>query len=210
MKFAILIYDGVEPIDVGATLGVLSMARRFQTDIEMISVAERKGEILLASNIRTIADYAYDDCPDYDVLIVTGGPGWVEQCKNEYTINFLKNANKNTTIVSACTGAMILAAAGLTDGLEITTRRFSAPGETTPLNMITDYAPTARPVTATLVDSGSIITGGGVTLAIDVMFYLLEKFYGEEISQKTAKLMEYDRALAANSQHLGIINSNTS
>jgi len=210
MKFALLIYEGVEPIDVGATAGVLSMAQRFQSDVEILSVAEREGEVVLASNVRTIADYSYENCPAFDVLIITGGPGWKEQCKNQQTLNFIRSAQTISTIVSVCTGGMILAAAGLVDDLKVTTRRLSAPGETIPLEMINDYAPKTKPVVAVLVDSGNIITGGGATLSIDVMFYLLEKFYGKEISQKTAKLMEYDRALVANSNSLEIINTNIS
>ena len=210
MKFAILIYEGVEPIDVGATAGVLSMARRFQSDVEILSVAERAGEVVLASNVRTIADYGYDNCPAFDVLIVTGGPGWKEQCESQQTLNFIRSAQTISTVVSVCTGGMILAAAGLVDELKVTTRRLSAPGEAVPLEMIIDYAPKTKPVAAVLVDSGNIITGGGATLAIDMMFYLLEKFYGKEISQKTAELMEYDRALVANSKFLEIINTNIS
>jgi len=210
MKFAILIYEGVEPIDVGATSGVLSMARRFQSDIELFCIAERHGEVVLASNVRTIADYSYENCPAFDVLIVTGGPGWVEQCENKQTLDFIRSAKESSTIVSVCTGGMILAASGLADNHKMTTRRLSALGETSPLEMINDYAPKAKPVVAALVDSGNIITGGGVTLAIDVMFYLLEKFYGKEVSDKIAKLMEYDRALEANSKYLTIINTNIS
>ena len=63
----------------------------------------------------------------------------------------------------------------------------------------------AKAVVARLGDTGTIISGGGVTLAIDVMFHLLGKFYGEETKNKTAELMEYDRALAANSEHLDTI-----
>ena len=205
MKFAILIYEGVEPIDVGATAGVLSMARRFQPDIEMFSVAEKAGEVVLASGVRTIADYDYDTCPDYDVLIVTGGPGWVEQCDNAATLAFIKGAGGKSTIASVCTGGMILAAAGMADGIAVTTRRLAAPGEQAPLQRLGDYAPLAKPVAARVVDSGTVISGGGVTLAIDVMFHLLEKFYGEEVKNKTAELMEYDRALVANSNHLDTI-----
>lgn len=204
MKFAILIYAGVEPIDVGATTGVLSMARRFQNDIEIFTVAEYAGELVLASNVRTLADYGYDNCPAYDVLIVTGGPGWQEQCHNEKTLAFIRAANDNAIIASVCTGGMILAASGIVDGLEVTTRRLAAPGETAPIEMLNDYATTAKPVVAALIDSGNIITGGGVTLAIDMMFYLLDRFFSPEISQKTATLMEYDRALKVNTDFLGI------
>ncbi len=205
MKFAILIYENVEPIDVGATTGVLSMARRFESNIEFFMVAETKGEVVLSNNVRTIADYSYDDCPDFDLLIVTGGPGWVKQCDNQQTLQFIQSANNKAKLVSVCTGAMILAASGIIRDSQITTRRLAASGEKIPLNMIKDYAPDAKPLTAALVDEGNIITGGGVTLAIDVMFYLLGKFYSPELKQKTAELMEYDRALQANEEHLGLV-----
>ena len=60
-------------------------------------------------------------------------------------------------------------------------------------------------VQALLVDTGSIVTGGGVTLAIDVTFHLLERFVGTALRDRTAALMEYDRALAANARHLDVV-----
>jgi len=205
MKFAILIYDEVEPIDIGGTAGVLSMARRFEPGIEIVCVAKRAGEVRLAGGVRAIADYGYDTCPDFDILIVTGGPGWVRQTETPATVEFVKRASRRATVVSVCTGAMILAAAGLADGRAVTTRRRSGPDETAPLRLLPDHAPTARPREALLVDTGNIVTGGGVTLAIDVTFHLLERFFGAELRERTATLMEYDRALAANARHLDTV-----
>ena len=205
MKFAILIYDDVEPIDIGGTAGVLSMARRFEDGIEIMCVAEEAGEVRLAGGVRAIADYGYDTCPDFDVLIVTGGPGWVRQTGTPATVEFVKRAGRRATVVSVCTGAMILAAAGLADGRAVTTRRRSGPGETAPLDLLPGHAPAARPREALLVDTGSIVTGGGVTLAIDVTFHLLERFFGTALRDRTAALMEYDRALAANARHLDVV-----
>lgn len=202
MKFAILIYDDVEPIDLGGTAGVLSMARRFEAGIEIVCVAENAGEVRFAGGVRAIADYGYDTCPDFDVLIVTGGPGWIRQAESPATLEFVQRASRRATVASVCTGAMILAAAGLTDGRAVTTRRRSGPGETAPLRLLADRAPAARPREALLVDTGDIVTGGGVTLAIDVTFHLLERFFGTELRERTAALMEYDRALAANARHL--------
>ena len=76
--FAILAYDGIEPIDIGATYGVFSMAKRIAPDIRFFVVAKSADEIVMANGLRLIPDHAYGDCPAFDVLMVLGGPGWVE------------------------------------------------------------------------------------------------------------------------------------
>ncbi|MBO0759471.1 MAG: hypothetical protein J2P54_26830, partial [Bradyrhizobiaceae bacterium] len=59
-------------------------------------------------------------------------------------------------------------------------------------------------VPATVVDSG-VVTGGGVSLAIDTTLYLLGRLYGEDVSAEVARIIEYDRAYAANQRALPII-----
>ena len=54
MRFAVFIYDGVEPVDL-ATYGVLSMARRIAPEISMFTVAPRAGEVQMANGLRVIA-----------------------------------------------------------------------------------------------------------------------------------------------------------
>ena len=76
--YGILIYDGVEPIDIGATYGVLSMARRIAPDLSFAGVAREAGEVTCASGMRMVADYGFEDAPAFDDLIVTGGPGWTD------------------------------------------------------------------------------------------------------------------------------------
>ena len=71
--FGVLIYEGVEPIDL-ATFGVLSMARRIRNDIEICTIAPSAGVTLLANGLKVIADYDLQSAPRLDVLIVTGGP----------------------------------------------------------------------------------------------------------------------------------------
>ena len=74
MLFGVLIYEGVEPIDL-VTFGVLSMARRIRNDIEICTIAPSAGVTLLANGLKVIADYDLQSAPRLDVvLIVTGGP----------------------------------------------------------------------------------------------------------------------------------------
>jgi transcriptional regulator GlxA family with amidase domain len=197
MRFGVLIYDDVEPIDL-ATFGVLSMAKRIQPDIEICTIAPRSGVILLANGLRVVADHDFQTAPKLDVLIVTGGPGWVEQSKLPETLAFIRNSAAEIPVVSVCTGGMILAASGVLDGKAATTKREVVPTEVSPLQRLRDEYPAVAAHEASLVDIGAIVTGGGVSLCIDTMLHLLKKLYGPETAAETARIIEYQRAWAAN------------
>src|SRR5687768_11185947 len=62
MRFAIFIYEGVEPIDL-ATFGVLSMARRVAPEIEAFTVARAAGPVTLANGLVVLAQHGLADCP---------------------------------------------------------------------------------------------------------------------------------------------------
>lgn len=198
MKYAIFVYDNVEPIDIGAAAGVLSIAIRFDSSIDYFIVAENIGEITLTNGLRILSEYNFSNCPEFDILVVLGGPGWSAQCENIATLDFIRSLKKNVIITSVCTGALILAAAGVLENQTVTTRRLAGPNENSPLEYLKKRTKNAKIEVADLVDSGKVITGGGVTLALDLMFHLLKRFHDEHIYQKTARLMEYDRAIAAN------------
>jgi transcriptional regulator GlxA family with amidase domain len=197
MRFGVLIYDDVEPIDL-ATFGVLSMARRIQPDIEICTVAPRPGVTLLANGLRVVADYDFQTAPKLDVLIVTGGPGWMAQSKSPETLAFVRDSAAEIPVVSVCTGGMILAASGVLDGKAATTKREVVPPEVSPLERLRKEYPAVAAHEASLVDTGAIITGGGVSLCIDTMLHLLKKLYGPETAAETARIIEYQRAWAAN------------
>lgn len=204
ITFAIFVYDDVEPIDIGATYGVLSIARRIIPQIEMFTVARQSGDVRLTNDLMMRAHHGFSDCPPFDIMIVTGGPGWQQQCRDPETLSFLQNVASRADVASVCTGGMILAAAGLLDGRIATTRRHGVAGENTPLQrMRTEYG-RVKPVEALIVDSGAVVTGGGVSLGIDTMLYVLGRLYGEAKVKEVARLLEYDRARAANMAHLTI------
>ena len=197
MRFGVLIYDDVEPIDLAA-LGVLSMARRVQPDIEIYTIAPHPGVTLLANGLRVIADYDFQTAPKLDVLIVTGGPGWTTQSKLPETLAFIRDSAAEFPVVSVCTGGMILAASGVLDGKAATTKREVVPPEVSPLQRLRDEYPAVAAHEASLVDTGAIVTGGGVSLCIDTMLHLLKKLYGPETAAETARIIEYQRAWSAN------------
>ncbi len=95
---------------------------------------------------------------------------------------------------------MILAAAGLLDGKQATTKHEVFEGETSPASLLPS---TVKRQHAALVDDGGVVTGGGVSLGIDTMFYCLARSHGPHVASETARVMEYGRALAANRGALG-------
>ncbi|MBY0265560.1 MAG: DJ-1/PfpI family protein [Burkholderiales bacterium] len=203
MHFGIFIYDGVEPIDLG-TYGVLSMARRVAPQIRISTVAAQAGTVRFANELEVIARYGIADAPAFDALIVTGGPGWEAQCSHAPTLDYLRRCVAGEMLVAAvCTGGMILAASGILDGRIATTKQEVIAGrEVPPLERLRGEYPGVDARPALLADSGMVVTGGGVTLCIDVTLYLLERMLGAEVASETARIMEYGAARAANRTRL--------
>ncbi|MDH3581834.1 MAG: DJ-1/PfpI family protein [Hyphomicrobiales bacterium] len=201
--FAILAYDGIEPIDIGATYGVLSMAKRVAPDLAFFVVAKDVGEVVMANGLRLVADHGFDDCPTFDILMVLGGPGWVDVCNDARTLAFINAAaNTEQPVASVCTGGMILAAAGLLKDRIATTKSEVFPGETSPLDLMTTDSTVANVQHARIVDDGSILTGGGVSLGIDMTLHLLARHCSAEIASETARVLEYSAAWQANAERL--------
>jgi transcriptional regulator GlxA family with amidase domain len=197
MKFGVFLYDGVEPIDL-ATFGVLSMARRIRPDIEITTLAPQAGVVRLSNGLVVMAEHALGAAPPLDVLIVTGGPGWVEESRRPETLAALRARATDTLLVSVCTGGMILGASGVLDGRRATTKREVVPPEAPPIGRLRELHPAIDVREASLVDEGTVITGGGVALCIDAMLHLLKRLYDPEVAHETARILEYDRAWAAN------------
>ncbi len=197
MLFGIFIYDGVEPIDL-ATFGVLSMARRIDPHIRICTIAPKAGIISLSNGLDVIAQFGIDDAPMCDVVIVTGGPGWERQAASETTLDYIRRVHASTQVASVCTGGMILAASGVLDGIAATTKRAVAPPEVSPLGRMRSTYPQIDAQEAPIVDSGAVVTGGGVSLCIDTTLHIIQRMLGEAVASETARIIEYQRARKAN------------
>lgn len=141
-RIGVVLYDGVEPIDIGGTVGVVSMASRVLPSIAAVTIAASAGPVRLAGGLTVLATHGFADAPACDVLVVCGGPGWRDQVEDETMLAFLRRQMPGQ-LASVCTGALL---SGL--GLDV------------------------QPQEALVVDAG-IVTGGGVSLAIDATLYLI-------------------------------------
>jgi transcriptional regulator GlxA family with amidase domain len=199
VAFAILAYDGIEPIDIGATYGVLSMAKRLAPELRFFVVSKSGGELAMANGLRLLPDHSFADCPSADVLMVLGGPGWQAASDDPSILAFIDKFYRcEGTVAGVCTGGMVLGAAGLLDGHSATTKREIIDGETRPLDLLAQRHPSVRAIEARVVDTGSILTGGGVSLGIDMTLHLVQRFLGGKIAEETARILEYRHAWKAN------------
>lgn len=201
MKFAFLLYEGVEPIDLAA-IGVISMARRVMPALSYLTVAHDTGLQLFANGLRVAPDASFDDCPAVDAIIVPGGPGWPQASENAVIRSFLQRRSADAVLISVCTGAMILAAAGLLDGRTATTKCEVRPPEVSPLALLTRDHPGIDARKALVVDAGSVVTGGGVSLCIDAILHVLATRIGAEEAAEVARIIEYGHAWEANKARL--------
>ena len=128
---------------------------------------------------------------------------------NRLKLEFIRRNAHETLLVSVCTGSMILAASGLMDGKSATTKHEITPPEISPAQIMLETYPQVDVRHSSLVAYDKIITGGGVTLCIDTMLYVLEKLFGHSVAAETARILEYKRAWVANSQQLPPITIDT-
>ncbi len=118
----------------------------------------------------------------YDILVVPGGFGTRTLKDDQRFVAWLKTAEPADLKVSVCTGALLLGAAGYLRGKKATTH----PAE---YEALRPYC--AEVLRQRIVDEGSVITAGGVTAAIDVGLYVVERLAGRRVRQKIALQMDY-------------------
>ena len=181
MKIAIPIFDRVTALDAVGPYEVLS--RLPGAEVAFVSFEpglQRTDTRMLALN----ADYALDDIPEPDVVLVPGGFGTRALMHDERMLSWLRHAHETTTwTTSVCTGALLLAAAGLLDGLDATTYWSVR-------DMLAEFG--ARPVAERFVEQGKIITAAGVSAGIDMALHLAAHVAGPEVAQAIQLGIEYD------------------
>ena len=177
---AILLFDHVEIIDFAGPWEVFGGA-----GYKVFTVAEKTDPVNAVYGQRVVADYTFGNSPRADVLLVPGG-GVGGAVNDPKLIKWVQdNAKDSSYVMSVCTGAFILAKAGLLDGLTATTVRGGIDQlATAGKNIKTVYD-------KRYVDNGKIITTAGLSSGIDGAFHLVSKMLGRGAAQQTALGIEY-------------------
>ena len=180
LNVAMLVYDGVELIDIAGPWEAFGTA-----GLLVHTVAEKPDPLTLVFGQKIVPDFTFENAPRADVLLVPGG-GYFKQTKNDAVMKFIKTkANEVKYVMSVCTGAFLLGEAGLLAGQTATCT----------YGMVEDLAkfPNTKVVyDARFVESGKIITTAGLTSGIDGALHLVSRLFDKGAAQSAALGMEYN------------------
>lgn len=186
----ILIFDEAEVLDFAGPFEVFSVTSELNNFelFNVFTVAKSTEAILAVNGLSVNPKYSFDNHPPIDILIISGGTGSNQQIKDIETLNWLQSIHKNTELtLSICSGSRLLGKLGLLDNKPYCTHHEV-------YDDMKQLVPTGKPqMSKRFTNTDKIYTSGGISAGIDLSFHIVEKFYGEEIAEKTAKYMEYDR-----------------
>jgi transcriptional regulator GlxA family with amidase domain len=182
MQIVIALFDRFTALDAVGPHQVL----HHMSGAEVVFAAERAGGVTDETRTLTLqAQASYADVPRPDIVVVPGGPGQAGQMTPGPLRDWLVEADKTSTwTTSVCTGALILAAAGLLNGRKATTY-WLAQDELGRLGAI------PRPGERYVFD-GKYVTAAGVSAGIDMALALAGRVVGDEGAQRIQLGIEYD------------------
>ena len=156
---------------------------------EVVTCAQETRPILATGGLSINPKYHLDNCPIPEILVVPGGWGTREQLSNGTLMAWLRTTAPQCQIVlSVCTGALLLAKAGLLDGLGATTHREA-------IDLLQLLAPSARVRRfERFIDNGQIVVAAGITAGLDAALHVVERLLGSPVAQATAEYLEWDSA----------------
>jgi transcriptional regulator GlxA family with amidase domain len=186
-RIVMVVFPAVQALDVTGPTEVFSLAHRAAPDgaytIEIVAPAS--DPVRTSSGIALVPDTVLERCRGpIDTLLVAGGLGTVEAARDERLIAWLtKAAHRSRRVASVCTGAFLLARAGLLDGRRATTHWASCEplGHTFPTIEV-DPDPI-------FVRDGNVYTSAGVTAGIDLSLALVEEDLGREAALSVARAL---------------------
>ena len=182
---AALVFPEFELLDLYGPLEMFSMhPEEFTQKIVALDAAP----VASSAGPRTMVDAVLDERDDYDILLVPGGRGTRRDVENKPLLDWLARAAPKAEIVaSVCTGAALLARAGLLDGRPATTNK-RAIDWVASQGPKTDWRRSAR-----WVEDGNIFTASGVSAGTDMSLAIIERLLGPEKAAEATYWAEYER-----------------
>ncbi|NEQ23580.1 MAG: DJ-1/PfpI family protein [Microcoleus sp. SIO2G3] len=196
-NIAIFVFNDVEVLDFAGPFEVFSVTgRRNGSDpFNVYLVAENSGAVLARNQFSINPHYSFENCPDPDILLIPGGGGYTADGRPFGTRREMDNlvvrewvqrqAAQVELLLSVCTGALILAKAGLLEGRRATTHHGA-------IDSLRQLAPNTEVTSDRIVDNGDLILSGGISAGIDMSLYVVAKRLGRDVAIETASYMEYD------------------
>jgi putative intracellular protease/amidase len=181
MQIAYLLYDRFTALDIIGPHDVLNSV----PGNESIFVAEERGPIRNESDtLSLVADASIDEVRSPDIVVIPGGYGNRVLLEHQPLHEWIRAVHENTTwTTSVCTGSLLLAAAGLLEGVPATSHWLAR-------DMLAEFG--AQPVPERVVQHGKIVTAAGVSSGIDMALWLVQQINCDEVAQAVQLGIEYD------------------
>ena len=181
MEIAIPLFDRFTALDAVGPYQVLAGIPGARVRF----LAAEPGPVRTENRMLTlVAEGRYEDAPRPDVVVVPGGPGTRELLADERVLDWVRQTHETSSYTtSVCTGSLVLAAAGVLEGVEATTHWLV-------LDELGSLG--ARPTQERVVERGKVITAAGVSAGIDMALRLAELLAGADIAQAIQLTIEYD------------------
>lgn len=187
-NIAILIFDNVEVLDFAGPFEVFAVSDELgeRTLFRVFTVAETPGTIRTNNGLKIVPEHTFESAPLPEILVVPGGFGTRALLNKPSVLEWIRVRAKRAEIVaSVCTGALLLAKAGLLDEQSVTTHYQCH-------DLLRELAPAAIVhEDKRFLDNGHIATSAGISAGIDLSLHLVARLQGVAVAEETARYMEY-------------------
>ena len=181
----IVVFDGFDDLDAIAPLEILAAAG---FPARVVRPAQHAPAVRSAHGLALEVPDTLGESPG---LVVVPGGGWLDgsagvrdQCGGPLPAALAALHHAGAVVTSVCTGAMLLARAGLLEGRPAVTNRMA----------LDDLAAAGADVRrdARVVDDGSVVTAGGPSAGLDLAIRLVSRFAGDQAGRAAARRLEYE------------------
>jgi transcriptional regulator GlxA family with amidase domain len=185
MKFGFLLFPELEELDFVGPWEIIGVWGAFYEGPEQrLTISQSGDEVQCAKGLRIVPDCSFDSCPTLDYLLIPGGWGTRKEVANQELVEFVKKqAGSCKQVLSVCTGAFILQAAGLLKGKRATTHWRS-------LDRLREFQGVSV-IEQRFVRDGNIWTAAGISAGIDLALAFVADQAGEEVAGKVQLHAEY-------------------
>jgi cyclohexyl-isocyanide hydratase len=182
LEIGLLVYPRHTPLDLVGPWEVL--VRVPHASLHLIWT--RPGPVQAEGGMEITATTSFADAPPLDVLLVPGGPGQLSLMKHTLLLDYIRRCSETAQwVCSICTGALLLAQAGVLKGRRATTHWLARDALRTFDVEVTDER---------YVIDGKFMTSAGVTAGIDVALELARRLAGDDVAREIQLQLEYDPA----------------
>ena len=184
-QLAFVLYPGLTPLDLVGPLQALAAVPRIDASYEVVVVAETKEPLVSDSVVALAASHTFGEVPSpFAIVVPGGGEPTLAACGHPPLLDYVAGTAAGADVVmSVCTGALILASAGLLDGRPAATHWAY-------VDVLEHLG--AKPVRRRWVEDGKYLTTAGVSAGIDGGLHLARRLVGDELARLIQLGMQYE------------------